>query len=425
MRALATALLVSAVAAAPAAAATPQTGFEQREGASWTTHAEELAFLNAVDEASPRMAVAEIGRTAQKRPLHLVRLGAPAPRGSGAVRHEPSVLFVCSQHGNEPAGREACLILLRDLAFSEDPAVVSLLEQTSILFVPAANPDGREANTRGNSAGTDINRDHLNLESPEARAIAAVVRDWQPDLAIDLHEYGPSIPALYDDEVLFLWPRNLNVDEQVYDLSVELAQDFIRKGAEDNGYTADEYGLYEVAGNDIHQSAGDGDEGIMRNAMGLRNALGILVETRVDADARNGPAEVLGEPAVNQRRVAAHLSVSHGALRFLRERGEAAAAATEGANERMAMDKRPVYFGGGDNAEPAAEDVVDPAPCGYSLTKTQLGAVRTTLDLLAIRLNGAAEGAFVPMAQPGEPLIPLLLDGRGTRHSVEGTPVAC
>ena len=33
----------------------PRTGFEQRNGSSWTTHAEELAFLSEVDRRSDRV----------------------------------------------------------------------------------------------------------------------------------------------------------------------------------------------------------------------------------------------------------------------------------------------------------------------------------------------------------------------------------
>src|SRR4051794_29524452 len=362
--ALAIAGAATLLAAAPAAAADgPKTPFEQSGEATWTTDVQEAAFLKAVDAGSPRIAVSEIGRTAKGRPLNLVRVGAPAPRSAAAARKQPTLLFVCSQHGNEPAGREACLKLLRDLGYGADDA---LLKRANVLFVPAANPDGRAANTRENSAGVDINRDHLNLVSPEARAVAAVVRDYQPDMVVDLHEYGPSIPVLYDDEVLYLWPRNLNTDQKVHDLAVDLAQKYMKADSEKAGYSVDEYGQYEVAGNDIHQEAGDADEGIARNLMGLRHSLGILVETRVDADPRNGPDELMSDAAVNRRRVAAHMATVHGALRFLAERGDEAATTTAGAMARKAKEgaarSAPVYFGGARNEEPAAEGGVSPPP---------------------------------------------------------------
>jgi hypothetical protein len=313
-------------------------------------------------------------------------------------------------------------VRLRDLAFTDDPEQIAQLKEQTILFVPAANPDGRDANTRENSDGVDINRDHLNLESPEAQAMAAVVRDWQPEAVVDLHEYGPSIPVLYDDEVLVLWPRNLNVDPAVHDQAKELALDYITADEEAAGYLTDEYGQYEVADQDIHQSAGDGDEGIARNAMGLRHSLGILVETRVDSDLRNGPDE-MNEPAVQTRRVVSHTVAIDAVLRFMRERGPEIAEITQTARTNAVKDGKarnePIYFGGADNAEPTEEQIVDPGPCGYELAKDEIAQLKKTFSLLDIDVSKS----FVGMSQVSEPLIPLLLDERGTRHAVAGKPV--
>ena len=398
----------------------PRTEFEESEGAEWTSHDGELAFVAAVDKASDRVEVDIIGTTKQGRPLQLVRIGHPTPAPRAVALRRPTTLFVCTQHGNEPAGREACLQRLRDLAFTDDAKLVGQLREQTILFVPTANPDGREANARGNSDGTDINRDHLNLETPEGRAMAEVVRDWEPEAVVDLHEYGPSIPVLYDDEALVLWPRNLNVDEDIHAQAKELALDFITKDEEEAGYSTDEYGQYEVADQDIHQSAGDGDEGIARNAMGLRHTLGILVETRVDSDLRNGPQE-LEDPEVRLRRVAAHNVAIDATLRFMRERGEQVAGVTDTARERAIKEGRlrsePVYFGGADNSEPAEDQVQDPPPCGYELTKEQLAQMKLTMSLLGID----ARGTYVTMGQEAEPVIALLLDERGARSSVAAT----
>ncbi|MDQ3987372.1 MAG: M14 family metallocarboxypeptidase [Actinomycetota bacterium] len=405
----------------------PVTGFEKRNGESWTTHKEELKFLADVDRLSQRVKITEIGKSVQKRPLHLVRVGAPRPPGRTAALRRPTILFVCTQHGNEPAPREGCLQLLRDLAFTKQTALVRQLKTTTILFIPTANPDGRVANDRQNANGVDINRDHLTLETPEARAIAKVVRDYRPEIVMDHHEYGPSIPALYDDEILYLWPRNLNVHKKVHDLAKTLGTDYIKLGAEERGYSADEYGQYALADQDIHQAAGDGDEGIARNAMGLRHTLGILIESAVTADPRNGPQEVLSEAEVNLRRVESHLVVAAVALEFMRERGNATAKTTAGAFKDKAAEgatqSAPVYFGGADNDPPEEEEIQDPPPCRYELTGQESREVDDIFELMGIRSVDRGDKVFVPMGQPAEPVIPLILDERGERHSVAGKPI--
>lgn len=412
----------------------PTTEFEDSEGADWTTHEGELEFLEAVDMLSERVQIEVIGETVQGRPLHLVKIGAPAPVSPEQARQRPTLLLVCSQHGNEPAGREACLIQLRDLAFTEDSALVSLLERTTVVVVPSANPDGRAANTRGNGMGTDINRDHLNLETPEARAIAAVLRDWQPDATIDLHEYGPSVPVVYDDDVLYLWPRNLNVDQQLHDLAVELARDHIGGGAEEAGYTADEYGIFAAGDADVTQTAGGGDEGIKRNAGGLRSTLGILTETAVSPRLAS-PGELIDGAANRRRRVDSNTVILDETLAFMDQRGEEAAAVTAGARERKAEEGRtrtgPVYFDGqdddstidqsGDEAGP--EDIVDPPPCGYRLTADQAAETAELLELLDVDSFTVGQDTFVLLAQAGKPFIPLLLDERGSRNTVDGEPL--
>ena len=434
-RALLAVAFVAASAFVPpgaTAADPPRTGFEERNGTSWTTHEEEVAFLAAVDAGSPRASVEVIGTTEQDRPLHLVRLGAPAPRTAAQARAQPVELHICTQHGNEPAGREACLTMLRDLAFSTDPEVVAQLGKQTTLFIPTANPDGRAANDRENSEGTDVNRDHLNLTSLEAQAMARVIRDWQPDIAIDHHEYGPSEPLLYDDEVLYLWPRNLNVDDQVHDLGVAFSKEVLAPCLAEAGFTSDEYGIRAVGSTDVEQTAGGGDEGILRNAAGLRHAVGILVESATLPNVTNGPGE-LPPGAVELRRVASQVSVIRCTLGYMSAEGAALTAATAGAPVRKTAEgraqKTPVYLAGQDEdttvrANGDAEVAIEP-PCAYDLTAAQLSEVGQVLDLHGIVAEPRAGGARVSMAQPAEPVIPLLLDARNEdRAETDGTVVA-
>ncbi|MFF2961482.1 M14 family metallocarboxypeptidase [Streptomyces sp. NPDC057963] len=411
----AAAVLAVPLVTAPAEAAhtrpQPRTGFEISEGARWTGQAEEQSFLAAVDRGSDRVSVDRIGTTKQGRPLQLVRIGSHRPAAD-------TVLLICSQHGDEPSGREACLTTIRDLASARDRATRAFLSRTRVLVVPTANPDGRAADTRGNSDGVDINRDHIALQTAEARAMAAVIRDRKPDVIYDLHEYGAT-PPYYDKDLFVLWPRNLNVSDRVHGESRTLAESYVRPAAAKAGYSSGLYGIWTdpVTGDPIKQTAGDGQERILRNTSGIKHAVGLLIESRVDAlsDAEKA------DPALNsRRRVHSQLTALDGLLTFTDENRGRIAAATAASRAAGFDDRGPVRLGGADNEAPEAGRVLQDPPCGYRLTRAQFDDVKDELALHGVASRRDGDGAYVPLRQSARNLIPLLLDGRATYHLTSG-----
>ena len=165
-----------------------------------TTYDETLAFLRALDgrvsAGGTRFELTSFGTSAEGRvlPLMIVTGGNEAP----ALR----VWLQGSIHGGEVCGTEALLTLLRDLAGDRAP---SWTERLTLLVAPIYNADGHAAmaldnrprqhgpvggmGKRRNAQDLDLNRDHMKLETPEARALVTALGPdgHAPDVVIDLH----------------------------------------------------------------------------------------------------------------------------------------------------------------------------------------------------------------------------------------------
>lgn len=376
----------------------PSTGFENREGGDWTSYDEEQAFLEEVSRLSERVSYSSIGTTAQGRTLNLVKVGFPEAPSDEDIAAGHSMLVIGTQHGNEGAPREMALQLLRDLAFTEDPELLDQLSETTILFIPTANPDGREANTRSNSDGIDINREHLSLLTLEVQAISSVLRQFQPDITVDAHERPR---ASGNPDIEMLWPRNLNVDGQLRGLSQEMVEGYLFPQVESHGFST---GIYGTPG-----GAGDGNERILRNMIGLRNGIGLLTETAG-----------LQEPSY---RVEAQMRAVESTLAFYRERFADITEAVSGAPERQqlagANQSVPFYLDGADNWNPTR--VLQKKPSGYLLNSSQASEMDRHISLFGLQTEEIdGEGIYLSMEQSLMAILPFLLDKRATNNEVSG-----
>jgi len=98
--------------------------------------------------------------------------------------NKPAVLIMANIHAGEVEGKEASLMLIRDIALGKS---AGLLDSQVLLFIPIFNADGNDklghnrrdlgpelAGVRFNGQNLDLNRDYLKLESPEVQALVDV-----------------------------------------------------------------------------------------------------------------------------------------------------------------------------------------------------------------------------------------------------------
>ena len=210
-------------------------------------------------------------------------LGYPSPPATAAaISNRPTILYNCNVHGNEPQGRESCFIFARMLSFTEDPHLLEILSNMTVLIVPTINGNGRAGNDRGNETDADLNRDHALLRQPETLAFAKGLRDYTPDMALDLHE-GDS------EDLPILTSRHLNVYEPLAREGKEgLVEGWMYDTAAQSGWW---HGPYHTGG--------DSNEGILRNTFGLKSVLGMLGENRASG-GNTRPAE--GTQLANRNR---------------------------------------------------------------------------------------------------------------------------
>jgi len=128
-------------------------------------------------EATPLLAVSDVGRSVEGRPLREIVFG------SGPTR----VLAWSQMHGDESTASMSLVDLLAWLG-SEDPLVDQLASRISLHLIPVLNPDGAARFQRRNALGIDVNRDARRLVTPEGRTLKAVHDRVDPDFAFNLHD---------------------------------------------------------------------------------------------------------------------------------------------------------------------------------------------------------------------------------------------
>jgi hypothetical protein len=216
----------------------PQTILRYDVGDFHTTYAQMERVIEAIAKAAPeRVRIFDIGETNEHRMQHIVAISAPeniarldeikannarltdsrqtnASQASSIINANPLISWMAyTIHGNESASFETMMQVIYQLAASNEPQTLEILQNNVVLIITGENPDGHERFvTWYNSVATgnadrnalehrepwsiwgrynhfrfDLNRDNIAATQIETKNLQKAFFEWNPQVVVDHH----------------------------------------------------------------------------------------------------------------------------------------------------------------------------------------------------------------------------------------------
>jgi Zinc carboxypeptidase len=167
------------------------------------SYAQTLAYLHQLQQAAPdKIKLETFGVTPEGRPMTVVIASGDGTFTPDAARaaHKPVILLQAGIHPGEIEGKDAGLMLLRDIAVTKK--YPHLLDHVVLVYIPVFSVDGHEHSSpynrinqngpesmgfRGQSQYLNLNRDYIKADAPEMLVWLKLWQTWLPDFLIDVH----------------------------------------------------------------------------------------------------------------------------------------------------------------------------------------------------------------------------------------------
>ena len=284
----------------------PRTKAEQSNFTATSRYADVMEFVTDLQRRSSRLRLETLCVSTEGRAVPLLVIGDPPPAAPASLAYDRrAVIYIQANiHAGEVEGKEASLMLARDILLAKEPPY---LDRLILLIAPLFNADGNErispdnrrhqpgpregVGVRHNGQNLDLNRDGMKLESPEVQGLVRnVLLRWDPLLLVDCHTTNGSY---HQEVVTYSWALNPNGDGRLVAYQRDHMMPEIESILEKKYNTpAVGYGGFrDFRAPEKGWQTMEPQPRYITNYMGLRNRLAILDENYVYADFK---ARVMG-----------------------------------------------------------------------------------------------------------------------------------
>lgn len=215
---------------------------------------------------------------ARSRAGRVVSVALLNPQEAPSGEQKLKILMFAQQHGDEASGKEAMAMFLARWASGY---YAGTLQNVDLCVVPQMNPDGSELRQRRTGDEIDLNRSHVLLNSPEVAALHGFFLRWQPEVTLDVHEYGAYSRSWSDSgfikrgDVQLGMLSNLNSSERLRAYQRESVFPSIASAMSQAGYAFHEY-IVGTPRDRIRHSTTEINDG--RQSFGILNTLSFIQE---------------------------------------------------------------------------------------------------------------------------------------------------
>ncbi|RBR10208.1 uncharacterized protein FIESC28_09594 [Fusarium coffeatum] len=217
------------------------------------------------------------------RSIPYVFLSEPSTNSSS---NKLRVYLQAAIHGNEPAADQSVLAFLGKMD-AEPEWAASILEKMDIKILPRYNVDGVAYFQRQLSSNLDPNREHLKLMRGQSREIKKVISEWNPHIALDMHEF--TAPTVYGgnyqhgSDALLSGGINPNIHPNIREQLLDFFIPAVGEKLESYGLRWEPYvtgASNRTEGSRIQFTEAVTEARTGRNAVGLTQTISFLLEMR-------------------------------------------------------------------------------------------------------------------------------------------------
>ena len=175
------------------------TEFENSKFTKTASYEETINYFRQFADEFDEIEMHRFGVSPQGRELYYVIIDKDK-KFDPSEKNKPVVLIENGIHSGEIEGKDACMLLLREIFVEKKNE--HLLDNITLIIIPVFNVDGHERKSKYNrinqngpkemgwrttAQNYNLNRDFAKADAPEMRSLLKLFSTWKPEIFIDSH----------------------------------------------------------------------------------------------------------------------------------------------------------------------------------------------------------------------------------------------